>query len=508
MIRQFPRVLSCRNLCTAPSALPKHTATQSTSKRVITCKNKELNVISGPKGIAERSAKFGSIALASKGWGHRKSKGDFFTLHPITTSSNTELPSTFSSLGLDPEIIDEVLHNRLHIESPTPFQSLAVPQLLHMDHALLAAETGCGKTLAYLLPILQSVRALGENSRRFNTPLALVLLPGRELAEQVGQVAQSLGLQTKVVVGGHTKRLMLNPSFEDVDLLVGTVGALSKLVTNGIYRMERVRHVVLDEADTLLDDSFNEKLGYFLRRFPFHKNAWATEKVVGTQLMLVSATLPTDPEALLLPLLGPGGAQTVRRISSPGLHQLQRKVTQRFMRMNKSDRPSQLLGIVKGEVQRGRPVLVFSNRTPTADFVSLLLNGAGVECLNLTGDMQVAIREGRFAQFQNGQCPVLSTTDVASRGLDTGAVAHVVNFDFPLHVADYIHRCGRVGRVGSAVKDAVVTNLVSSGREISLVQRIEHAARTDHQLHDVNANITGIIRDRILRNMGEPSAAA
>lgn len=294
----------------------------------------------------------------------------------------------------------------------------------------------------------------------------------------------------------------MNPSFDDVDVLVGTVGAVSKLVTNGIYRMERVRHVVLDEADTLLDDSFNEKLAYFLRRFPFHRNLMMVRpgEAVATQLVLVSATIPRNYAELLEPVLR---ADTVQLVASEELHRLQRMVPQRFFRLNKSDRPSQLLGIVKAEVERRRPVLVFSNRTPTADFVSLLLNEAGVQCLNLTGDMQVAIREGRFEQFQRGECPVLSTTDVGSRGLDTSGVAHVVNFDFPLHVSDYIHRCGRVGRVGSRVKDAVVTNFVSSAREVSLVQRIEHAARTDHQLPDVNANITGIIKERMMRNMGE-----
>lgn len=117
--------------------------------------------------------------------------------------------------------------------------------------------------------------------------------------------------------------------------------------------------------------------------------------------------------------------------------------------------------------------------------------------------MQVSIREGRFEKFQAGECNVLSTTDVGSRGLDTSRVAHVINFDFPLHIADYIHRCGRVGRVGSRL-DAQVTNFISSGREYNLVQRIEHAARTGNELPDVNANITNIIKRRIMKNMGEP----
>lgn len=502
------RTLIRRGFCSAASATqpsPTHIPTSSPSKRLITCKNKALNLLRSAQSNTD-PAKFGSIALASQGWTHRKAKGDFFVLHPnepTNTSTTTSVPS-FSSLGLDTDTI-RALQDHLHITCPTPYQAQALPLLLQREHVVLAAETGCGKTLAYLLPILHSVRALrgspGDSSRRFNTPLALVLTPGRELAAQVSAVAERMGLRVQTVVGGHTKRLLLQPSFEDVDVLVGSLGAVSKLVTHGIYRMGRVRTVVLDEADTLLDDSFNEKLAYFLRRFPFHRLRVEDMRgdVVGTQLVLASATLPRDYGELLRPVLN---ADSLRLIASPHLHQLRRTVPQRFLRLNKSDRPSQLLGLAKAEAARGRPMVVFANKTPSADFVSLLLNEAGVSCLNLTGDMQVSIREGRFEQFQRGECAVLSTTDVGSRGLDTSGVAHVVNFDFPLHVADYIHRCGRVGRVGSR-RDAQITHFVSSAREVALVQRIEHAARTDHALPDVNANITGIIREQILRNMGE-----
>lgn len=511
LIRISGSLIIRRGFCSALPLTSTHTTPRHTAKRqpLISCKNKEFNLWHSTTNNQEKKDKSdGFPPLASKGWMHRKAKGDHFVLNPVMPTSPQCPTPSFSSLGLNPDIEDRVLRQGMGIEAPTPFQAQALPLLLRHDHTVLAAETGCGKTLAYLLPILQNLSVLRaqEKGRRFNTPLALVLTPGRELAAQVGQVAQALGLQTKTVVGGHTKRLLLNPSFDDVDVLVGTVGALSKLVTHGIYRMERVRHVVLDEADTLLDDSFSEKLGYFLRRFPFHRHhQLLSADVVGTQLVLVSATLPRDYEELLRPLLHVSGVQLV---ASPELHRLQRRVTQRFVRMSKEERSSHLLRLVKADQAAGRPVVVFSNRTPSADFVSLLLNDAGVDCLNLTGDMHVAIREGRFARFQAGQCAVLSTTDVGSRGLDTSCVAHVVNFDFPLHVADYIHRCGRVGRVGSRVQDALITNFVSSGREIELVQKIEHAARTDHQLRDVNANITGIIRQRMMKSVGDATGRA
>jgi ATP-dependent RNA helicase DDX28 len=120
--------------------------------------------------------------------------------------------------------------------------------------------------------------------------------------------------------------------------------------------------------------------------------------------------------------------------------------------------------------------------------------------------MQMHFRVGRFEKFQEGNVNVLSTTDVASRGLDTTRAKHIINFDFPLHVADYIHRCGRAGRVGSS-NDCYVTNFVSSQREIDLVQKIEHAARTNGLLQDVNANITNIIRKHIMKDIEQERAS-
>lgn len=141
-----------------------------------------------------------------------------------------------------------------------------------------------------MLPIIDQIikrKALGPIERQFNTPLALILTPGRELAVQIAKVAEELteglGFNIKSVIGGKTKQKMMNPSFEDIDILVGSIGAVSKLTTTGIYRMSEVKHVVLDEADTLLDDGFNDKLAFFLRRFPFYRD---------TQLILASATMP------------------------------------------------------------------------------------------------------------------------------------------------------------------------------------------------------------------------
>lgn len=132
----------------------------------------------------------------------------------------------------------------------------------------------------------------------------------------------------------------------------------------------------------------------------------------------------------------------------------------------------------------------------TSDYVSIFLNDNGVNCINLNGDMLQKIRIGRFEQFQNGSVDVLSTTDIGSRGLNTTRARHVINFDFPMHSADYIHRCGRVGRLGSQA-NCYVTNFISSLSEIDLVKQIEYSVRAQTHLQSVDANITNIINKKI-----------
>lgn len=342
------------------------------------------------------------------------------------------------------------------------------------------------------MPIIQKILAEKANNldRNFNSPLVLILTPSRELADQIGRMASELvdglNINVKVTVGGHTKQKMMNPTFEDMDILVGSIGAISKLTTTGIYRMENVKFVVLDESDTLLDESFNDKMSYFLRRFPFHKQ---------TQLVLVSATMPTSIDEVFRSIID---TDSLRPVVSDDLHKILPYVSQKFLRMNKSGRPEHLLRIIKSDLDKKRPIIIFSNKTPTSDYVSIFLNNNGINCINVNGDMHNDMRLGRFDQFQNGAVNVLSTTDCLGRGINTIRARHIINFDFPMFVADYIHRCGRIGRLGG-VENGIVTNFISSLAELDLVRKIELSARTDYQLEDVDANIGKIYRQRAER---------
>ncbi|GAB0095350.1 RNA helicase [Sergentomyia squamirostris] len=469
---------------------------------IITCKRKEFDLYYEQDNFPDESAKFGSLSMCSTGWHHYKAKGDFFQIHPIEANNSWRLSSPevdFVKLGVREEIAKPA-EEIYDIKQPSMIQELAIPEIVKGFHTTIAAETGCGKTMAYLLPIIEQILRRSQNppvARNFNTPLALVISPSRELAIQIGEVAQKLcephGLKVKMVMGGARQKIM-NPTFDDVDILIGTFGVINKLTATQIYRMGSVRHVVLDEADTLLDDSFSDRLSYFLQRFAFHKNQTSD---TGVQLIMVSATIPVNRDDMLLKIID---VSAVKHIQTPNLHKIIPNVPQKFMRMSKINRPPTMLSIVKSALKQDQSVLVFGNKTPTADYVALFLKEFNIDCINLNSSMPMAIRESQYERFRRGEVKVLSTTDMGSRGLDTRHISHVINFDFPLFMADYIHRCGRTGRLGG-VTNCTITNFVSSLRELKLVQEIEHAARTRCVLPNVDGNITGIIRKNIIRSM-------
>lgn len=251
---------------------------------------------------------------------------------------------------------------------------------------------------------------------------------------------------------------------------------------------------------------------------------------VATQLVLASATMPTNVEESLNLIID---TSTLNVVTSPYLHKVMPHVTQKFIRMRKSQRPFELLSQVKKDIDRKRPVIIFSNKKATSDFVSIFLHDHDIDNVSMNKSALEKIRRQQFQKFQTGQVNVLSTTDLASRGLDTKRVntflvnisileckiginlgyfiyyfqaCHVINFEFPMFISDYIHRCGRIGRYTSAT-DCRVTNFISGIGQLDLVRKIEHAVRTNGTLPNVNANIHRIICDRILRDMEKEEGA-
>lgn len=412
---------------------------------IISCKRKEYNFYSGMT-----YNKFDNV-LTSKGWTHNKSKGDHFTILPNLEQVYEET-KPFNNIGVHPNIVD-VLTNQ-GISNATLFQCQAISVINSESHTLLAAETGCGKTISYLIPIVQKLSAMKQDL--LNTPKALILAPSRELAKQIGSVASSLAepfdLKVKVLVGGSTKRLMMNPEMSDIDILIGTPGVVGKLSTIGLYRLGEVQHTVLDEADTLLDDSFIDRMQTLLNR------------TCKSQLILVTATIPKRLPDYLKPF-----ETTLTQVMSPRIHRPLLNITQKFIRLTRTARPAELLEIAKNAKQ---PLMVFTNKNNACDWLAMFLRDNGLKCANINGNMNHAIRINQWNDFVSGNVNILSATDIASRGLDTKLVSHVVNYDFPLYMADYIHRIGRTGRFGSP-ESCKVTNFICSIDDVKLVQEIE-----------------------------------
>ncbi|XP_039751630.1 probable ATP-dependent RNA helicase DDX28 [Pararge aegeria] len=462
---------------------------------IIACKRPELNHYEG-----QTYSKFDSVKLASQGWLHAKSKNDYFIIYGNANKKEEKevYRKTFEEIGLHSELVEVM--SQLGYSLPTAIQAKSFLPIIQGHNTAVTAETGCGKTLAYLLPILQHILEWKPHVQEdFNSPLAVVITPSRELALQIGEVAQSisqnLNINISTLVGGKTKQKMLNPPIEYCDMLITTLGAYSKLVTTNIYKIHNVHHIVLDEADSLLDDSFIDKLSYLMKKFSFQFKVDIKSPPEGCQVTLVSATLPHELPEAVNSFMDP---QSLRTVTTNKIHKILPHVPHKFLRIGKAQKPAELLKLVQADINQQKPVMIFSNKTATCDFVSMFLNENNVECINVNGQMAVPLKLGKFEMFRSGKINVLSCTDIASRGLDTTRARHIINYDFPLYTAEYLHRTGRTGRLGSST-DCRVTNFVAWPREIQLVQKIEAAVRKNAPLPNVNANIRRLIEDRIAK---------
>ncbi|XP_044516503.1 probable ATP-dependent RNA helicase DDX28 [Gracilinanus agilis] len=453
--------------------------------------------------------------LASRGWKHRRSRGDHFSIErthrqvpalPVEAGAVEEKAvaeeqheergagPAFAALGLQPRVLDALHQAAPAVVRPTWVQRRAIPPLLRGRHLLCAAETGSGKTLSYLLPLLQRLL----RRPRLTTgpaPRGLVLVPSRELSEQVRAVAGSLGQGLELCVreigggrgmGSVKQQLSLEPL---ADLLVATPGALWKALKRQLVSLEQLCFLVLDEADTLLDESFLELVEYILGKSPIAENLEELEDPFNprAQLVLVGATFPEGVGELLSKVTDLGNLTTV---TSPRLHCVMPHVRQKFLRLKGSEKVTELIQALKlrGEDNPGSSgaILVFCNSSSTVNWLGYILDDHKIPHLRLQGQMPAAMRAGIFQSFQNGTKDILLCTDIASRGLDSTRVELVINYDFPPTLQDYIHRAGRVGRVGSEVLGSVLS-FVTHRWDVDLVQKIELAARRRRSLPGIKA---------------------
>ena len=331
----------------------------------------------------------------------------------------------FSSLALHPALLKAV--RELGFVRPTPIQSDAIPPGVAGRDVLACAQTGSGKTAAFLLPIIHK---LIDRPRR--TTRALVLTPTRELAAQILEDLNALAVHTPVtgasVYGGVGMGPQEHAFRSGVDVIVATPGRLLDHFRSAYAKLDGIEHLVLDEADRMLDMGFLPDIRRVLRHIPTRR-----------QTMLFSATMPPLIAKLASEMLKNPALINQQRRSAPaiGITQAVYPVAQ--------DLKGQLLVQL---LERGilREALVFTRTKHRANRLADLLVRHRVNAARIHGNRSQAQRTEALAGFKGGKYRVLVATDIAARGIDVEALSHVVNFDVPLVPDDYIHRVGRTGR--------------------------------------------------------------
>ncbi|NP_001070800.1 probable ATP-dependent RNA helicase DDX28 [Danio rerio] len=463
---------------------------------LIKSKNPQLN-----QSVGYTLGKFEQPVLTSKGWKSNRALGDYFSINSIQSAppfvpkhkdegddGASASKKTFHCFNLCPELVETL--QRQNIIHPTTVQLQTIPKILKGRNILCAAETGSGKTLTYLLPIIHRLQedllAGSERSIR-----AVVIVPSRELAEQVNSVARSVserfGLVVKVVGGGRGVGT-IKAAFArgQPDILVSTPGALLKALWKRFISLSELYFLVIDEADTMFDDSFAGMLEKILSHTQVASRLSETIGLARkAQLVVVGATFPGGVGDVLSKATDLASISTVK---SRMLHHLMPHIKQTFLRVKGADKILELHQALKRAEQEQKGVLVFCNSASTVNWLGYSLEEMGVGHMRLQGEMPAAMREGVFRDFQRGKTNVLVCTDIASRGLDTQRVGLIVNYDFPESQTDYIHRAGRVGRAGGS-EGGEVLSFVTQPWDVELVQKIETAARRRTSLPGMETDI-------------------
>ena len=338
----------------------------------------------------------------------------------------------FASLGLSPALAQAAVASGF--TAPTPVQAASIPSVLEGRDVLACAQTGSGKTAAFAQPLLQALQSAPQQ----RDPSVLVLVPTRELASQVGEVFSqfALALPTRTRVAVLYGGVSINPQMMRLrggaDVVVATPGRLLDLVQNNALRLGQVQHLVLDEADRLLDLGFSEELQAVLQLLPERR-----------QNLFFSATFPQEVEALAGSLL-----RDPVRIEIAATEQTQPDIAQRAIVVD-APRRTQLLKHLIEQHQWSR-VLVFVATQYAADHVAEKLYKAGIYASPFHGGLSQGSRAQVLQEFKDERWQVVVTTDLAARGIDIAQLPAVVNYDLPRSAADYTHRIGRTGRAGQS----------------------------------------------------------
>lgn len=354
----------------------------------------------------------------------------------------------------------------MDLHTPTDIQARAIPQLLKLRSLVAVAETGSGKTLAFVLPMLHHIKELEAADCPIvdpGRPRGLIIVPTRELGEQVGRVLKSLTHETRVrvrlAIGGTAKQVARQNVNGNFEILVATPGRLRQILAGRKVRLDDMRIVVMDEADQLLDAGFLPVVTKVVRDCPS-----------ASQLVMFSATMPKTLAAVVKDVFG----EKPLMIETQGSNKVVRT-----LKTDNRDVPHGRRIEVLSKVIREHPgvgTLLFANTRAQCDVVAEWLDAEGIPYVKYMGQMDRTERRRNLASFREGEVSLLLTTDLGGRGLDIERVDRVVNVHLPKDVDNYLHRVGRTARAG---RKGVVVNLITQ-RDNPLLAKLKKREYKPH----------------------------
>jgi superfamily II DNA/RNA helicase len=368
--------------------------------------------------------------------------------------------TTFRALGVSAPIADALAERG--IDTPFEIQERVLPDALAGQDVLAKAPTGSGKTLAFGIPLVERIDPAGPQ------PSALVLVPTRELAAQVGEVlehvAAARGLRVATAYGGVGLHDQAKKAAR-AHVVVATPGRLEDLASRRMLSLADVSMLVLDEADRMLDMGFQPQVDRIVRRLPSKRQTMFFSATLDGEVGRLARSYTTDP---------------ARHEANPDAETVE-EVDHRFLQVSPETKVQTLIDLLK---EADHHSLVFVRTRRGADRLLAKLRERGVSAVAMHGDMTQSAREKAWERFESGKARTLVATDVAARGLDLDSITHVINFDPPEDNKGYVHRVGRTGRAG---RSGIGVTLVTRDQQAD-VSRI--AARLDLEEEFTNSGMT------------------
>jgi ATP-dependent RNA helicase DeaD len=361
----------------------------------------------------------------------------------------SEPASGFANLGLRSSILAAV--DRAGYQTPTPIQSLFIPQAVHGRDVLAQSQTGTGKTAAYLLPILNGLR------KRMPGPQALVLGPTRELVRQIKEESDKLSphaaIRTVAVYGGQSLRVQMNSLAKGAEIVIGTPGRLLDFLARGVLKLDLLKTVILDEADRMLDIGFRPDIEKILRRCPKVRQTNLLSATLSAGVRRLAQRYQNDPVPIYLSPDKPA-VDTVR---------------QTVITVDATNKFALLLKVLERE--QPRQCIIFCATKIRAGQLCEKLRREHQKVATIHGDLEQRDRDRVMGGFRDGSITILTATDIVSRGIDVMGISHIINYDIPEDPENYVHRIGRTGRMG---KDGIAIMFVTpeQGKELTNIEMV------------------------------------